>query len=59
MEGLIDVLVEFDKNGVPGLLGISRIERELSQIFEGNRREDLRGKTQPGRTVVGCFQSTR
>ena len=30
-ESDIDVLVEFEKNGVPGLLGISRMERELSQ----------------------------
>ena len=37
----IDVLVEFKKNGVPGLLGISRMERELSQIF-GGRKVDLR-----------------
>ena len=40
-ESDIDVLVEFKKNGVPGLLGISRMERELSQIF-GGRKVDLR-----------------
>lgn len=40
-ESDIDVLVEFEKNGVPGLLGISRMERELSQIF-GGRKIDLR-----------------
>jgi uncharacterized protein len=40
-ESDIDVLVEFQKNGVPGLLGISRMERELSQIF-GGRKIDLR-----------------
>jgi hypothetical protein len=34
-ESDIDVLVEFEKEGVPGLLGISRMERELSQIFGG------------------------
>jgi predicted nucleotidyltransferase len=40
-ESDIDVLVEFQKNGVPGLLGISIMERELSQIF-GGRKIDLR-----------------
>lgn len=40
-ESDIDVLVEFEKEGVPGLLGISRMERELSQIF-GGRKIDLR-----------------
>ena len=40
-ESDIDVLVEFEKNGVPGLLGISRMERELSHIF-GGRNIDLR-----------------
>lgn len=40
-ESDIDVLVEFEKNGTPGLLGISRMERELSQIFNG-RKIDLR-----------------
>jgi len=40
-ESDIDVLVEFEKDGVPGLLGISRMERELSQIF-GGRKVDLR-----------------
>jgi len=40
-ESDIDVLVEFEKNGVPGLLGISRMERELSNIF-GGRKIDLR-----------------
>jgi uncharacterized protein len=40
-ESDIDVLVEFEKNGVPGLLGISRMERDLSQIF-GGRKIDLR-----------------
>ena len=40
-ESDIDVLVEFEKNGIPGLLGISRMERELSQIF-GGRKVDLR-----------------
>jgi predicted nucleotidyltransferase len=37
----IDVLVEFDPQHVPGLLGIARMDRELSEIF-GGRRVDLR-----------------
>lgn len=37
----IDVLVEFEQDHVPGLLGISRMERELSEIFHG-RKVDLR-----------------
>jgi predicted nucleotidyltransferase len=40
-ESDIDVLVEFEKNRIPGLLGISKLERELSQIF-GGRKVDLR-----------------
>lgn len=37
----VDVLVEFELEHVPGLLGIARIERELSVIFEC-RKVDLR-----------------
>ena len=37
----LDVLVEFEKGKVPGLFGISHLERELSEIFEG-RKIDLR-----------------
>jgi len=40
-ESDIDVLVEFEPEHVPGLLGIARMERELSAIFDG-RRIDLR-----------------
>ena len=37
----LDVLVEFGPGRVPGLLGMARIERELSGLF-GNRKIDLR-----------------
>ena len=37
----IDVLVEFEPGKVPGLLGLARMERELSAIF-GDRRVDIR-----------------
>lgn len=37
----IDVLVEFEAGHVPGLLGIARLERQLSEIF-GGRTVDLR-----------------
>ena len=37
----IDVLVEFESDRTPGLLGIARLERELSPAF-GGRRVDLR-----------------
>lgn len=37
----IDVLVEFEPGRVPGLLGIARMERELSTLF-GGRKVDLR-----------------
>lgn len=40
-ESDVDVLVEFEPEHVPGLLGISRMERELSDIFQG-RKVDLR-----------------
>lgn len=38
----IDVLVQFDADHVPGLLGVSRLAREMSDtVFEG-RKVDLR-----------------
>ena len=37
----VDVLVEFDADSVPGLLGMARMERELSSLF-GERKIDLR-----------------
>lgn len=37
----IDVLVEFEPERIPGLLGIARIERALSLLFDG-RKVDLR-----------------
>ncbi len=37
----IDLLVEFEANGVPGLLGISAMEQELSDLL-GGRKVDLR-----------------
>ncbi len=37
----IDVLVEFEDGHTPGLLGIARMERELTEIL-GGRRVDLR-----------------
>jgi predicted nucleotidyltransferase len=37
----IDVLIEFDPNYVPGLLGLSRMERELSETL-GGRKVDIR-----------------
>jgi len=37
----VDVLVEFDPEHIPGLLGMASLERELSEIF-GGRRVDLR-----------------
>lgn len=37
----IDILVEFEKGSVPGLIALNRMERELSDIFNG-RKVDLR-----------------
>ena len=37
----IDVLVEFEPEHVPGLLGVARLEREMSELF-GGRKVDLR-----------------
>lgn len=37
----IDVLVEFEPGRVPGLLGLARMERQLSAIL-GNRPVDIR-----------------
>ena len=37
----IDFLVEFETDKVPGLIGLSRMERELSEIL-GGRKVDLR-----------------
>lgn len=40
-ESDIDVLVEFEPGHIPGLFGVARMERELSQLF-GARKVDLR-----------------
>ena len=37
----IDVLVEFEKDRIPGLLGVAGMEIELSSLFSG-RKVDLR-----------------
>jgi hypothetical protein len=37
----LDFLVEFEKDNTPGLIGLSRMERELSAILNG-RKIDLR-----------------
>jgi len=37
----VDVLVEFEPEGVPGLLALARMERELSAML-GGRKVDLR-----------------
>jgi len=37
----VDILVEFDPAHTPGLLGIAKLERELSKLF-GGRKIDLR-----------------
>ena len=37
----VDVLVEFEPDRTPGLLGVARLERELSPLFDG-RKVDLR-----------------
>lgn len=37
----VDVLVEFSPGHIPGLLGVARLERELSEML-GGRRVDLR-----------------
>ena len=40
-ESDINVLVEFESDRIPGLLGVARIELELSELFSG-RKVDLR-----------------
>ena len=40
-ESDIDVLVEFEPNRIPGLLGVAGMELELSKLFSG-RQVDLR-----------------
>jgi uncharacterized protein len=37
----VDVLVEFEPAGLPGLFGMARMERELSELV-GGRKVDLR-----------------
>ena len=39
-ESDIDVLIEFDPNHIPGLFGVARMERELSERL--GRKVDLR-----------------
>jgi len=40
-ESDIDVLVEFERGHVPGLIRLARMARELSELF-GGRKVDLR-----------------
>ncbi|MCK4625583.1 MAG: nucleotidyltransferase family protein [Phycisphaerae bacterium] len=40
-ESDVDVLVDFEQGHVPGLFGLVRLERELSDVF-GGRKIDLR-----------------
>jgi predicted nucleotidyltransferase len=40
-ESDIDILVEFEPEHIPGLFGMARLERELSQLL-GGRKVDLR-----------------
>ena len=40
-ESDIDVLVEFEPDRIPGLLGVADMELELSELFSG-RKVDLR-----------------
>jgi len=40
-ESDVDMLVEFEPGHTPGLLGMARLERELSHIL-GGRKVDLR-----------------
>jgi len=40
-ESDVDVLVDFEPDHIPGLLGVARMERELSHFF-GGRKVDLR-----------------
>jgi len=40
-ESDVDILVEFEPGHTPGLLGMARLERELSHIL-GGRKVDLR-----------------
>lgn len=40
VESDIDILIEFEENKIPGLLGVSRIQRELTELF--GRQVDIR-----------------
>ena len=40
-ESDVDVLIEFEPEHIPGLLSVTRMERELSNLFDG-RKVDLR-----------------
>lgn len=48
----IDVLVEFEPDKTPGLLGIARIEREASKLL-GGRKVDLRTPAELSRYFKG------
>ncbi len=37
----VDVLVEFEPDSIPGLLGVARMEREFSALL-GDRKVDIR-----------------
>lgn len=46
-ESDIDILVEFEEDSTPGLLGITKLERELSQLI--GKKVDLRTKEELSR----------
>ncbi|RIL10320.1 hypothetical protein DCC79_08345 [bacterium] len=54
----IDILVEFAPHHIPGLLGIARMERELSLIF-GGRKVDLRTANDPDGVTERSFRFGR
>ena len=41
IESDVDILVEFQPGNIPGFIGLSRMERELSEIL-GGRKVDMR-----------------
>jgi hypothetical protein len=45
----IDLLVEFEPGGEPGLIALAGIEAELSNLTRGRRRVDLRTAADLGR----------
>lgn len=58
-ESDVDLLVEFEPQGKPGLLAIASMEAELSDLLGGTRVDFVRLRISPATSVMKCFARQR